>query len=146
MYYFVNKEEYCQLWICAFHFTLLVCVHFCNQLKDANYKSRWNVLAFWDQEKMMSEWCVIKNFWFCFIFIVWVYDSRKVEKFWFWKSLKYFNFFWLKKNLNMSNERISHIASFPMFGFTLVIILRNFNVENHWNILISFRSKKWRQI
>ena len=32
-----------------------------------------------------------KNIWFCFIPIVWVHFSHKIEKCWFWKSLKYFN-------------------------------------------------------
>ena len=46
---------------------------------------------------MKKIWCQIwicpmENDWFCFISIVWFQFSHKNEKFWFWKSLKYFNF------------------------------------------------------
>ena len=32
--------------------------------------------------------CLMKNVWFCFIFLVWVDFNQKPEKFRFWKSLK----------------------------------------------------------
>ena len=40
--------------------------------------------------------CPMENVWFFFISIVWLYFSHKTEKFWFWKSLKYFIIFWEK--------------------------------------------------
>ena len=38
---------------------------------------------------------------------------------------------------------MSDFVSFPLFGFTLVIKLRNFDFESHWNTLI-FYDKKMR--
>ena len=54
VYYFVNKEKYCQICFCLvwFYFTLLVCAHFCG---DANYERRSNILIFCDQWKMISD-------------------------------------------------------------------------------------------
>ena len=38
-------------------------------------------------------------------------------------------------DFNMSNEKRSDLVSFELFGFTLVIKLRNFDFESHWIIL-----------
>ena len=45
-------------------------------------------------------------------------------------------------DLNMANEKMSDFVSFPLFGFTFVIKLRNFDFESHWNILIFLIKKK----
>ena len=37
---------------------------------------------------------------------------------------------------------MSDFVSFPLLGFTLVIKLRNFDFESHWNTLIFFDKKK----
>ena len=67
------------------------------KLKDANYKSHWNILVIATNEKWCQIWifwiCPMENVWFCFTSIVWVHFSHKTEKFWFWKSLKQFNVF-----------------------------------------------------
>ena len=34
-------------------------------------------------------------------------------------------------DLNMSHEKMSYFVSFPLFGFTLVIKLRNVDFEGH---------------
>ena len=44
-------------------------------------------------------------------------------------------------DLTMSHEKMSNFGSFSLFGFTSVIILRNFNFENHRNTLILFDKK-----
>ena len=38
-------------------------------------------------------------------------------------------------DLNMSHEKMSGFVSFPLFGFTLVIKLINFDFEGHENTL-----------
>ena len=43
---------------------------------------------------------------------------------------------------NMSNEKMSDFVSFPLFGFTLVIKLRKFNFERHWNNSSFFDQKR----
>ena len=55
----------------------------------------WNIFIF-DKERygVRFEYVTWKNVWFCFISIAWVHFSHKTEKFWFWKSLKYFNNLW----------------------------------------------------
>ena len=44
-------------------------------------------------------------------------------------------------DLNISHRKMSDFVSFPSFGFTLVIKLRNFNFEGHENTLIFFDNK-----
>ena len=46
-------------------------------------------------------------------------------------------------DLNMANEKMSDFVSFPLFGFTLVVKLRNFDFESHWNILIIFGKERY---
>ena len=41
-------------------------------------------------------------------------------------------------DLNMSHGKMSNFVSFSLFGFTLVIKLRNFDLEGHENTLIFF--------
>ena len=61
-----------------------------------------------------------------------------------WNILIFFN----KKDmtsdlnsLNMSHGKTSDFVSFPLFGFTLVMKLRNFDFESHWNTLIFFNEE-----
>ena len=130
MYYLVNKKKYCQICTCpvGFYFTFLIVLTFKMRLKSSNYKSHWNILV-------LFEHVPRKNVWFCFNSVVWVNFSHKTEKFRFWKSLKYLNIFLRKKDmvsdLNMSHGKMSDLVSFPLFGFTLVIKLRNFNYKGH---------------
>ena len=44
-------------------------------------------------------------------------------------------------DLNMSLGKMFDFVSFLLFGFTLVIYLRNFDFENHSNTLIFFEKK-----
>ena len=37
--------------------------------------------------------------------------------------------------MNKFHEKMFDFVSFPLFGFTLVKKLRNFDFENHWNTL-----------
>ena len=69
------------------------------KLKDLDFESHWNVFSILSPMKhdVRFEYVPWKNFWFCFISIVWFPFSLKTGKFWFWKSLKYFNIF--DKNL-----------------------------------------------
>ena len=57
-----------------------------------------NVSILWTKKNNVRfEYVLRRNVWFCFISIVWVHCSHRTKKFWFWKSLRYFNIFWLKK-------------------------------------------------
>ena len=87
----------------------------------------------------------MENVWFPFISIVWLHFSHKTEIFWFWKSLKYYNIFW-QRNIWRQTWKMSDFVSFPLLGFTLVIKIRNFDFESHWNTLIFFDKKKRCQI
>ena len=46
-------------------------------------------------------------------------------------------------DLNMSNEKMSDFVSLPLFCFLVVIKLRNFDTESHWNTLIFFDRRKY---
>ena len=47
----------------------------------------------------------------------------------------------MTSDLNMSHEKISNFVSFSLFGFTLVIKLRNFDFKGHENTSM-FSDKK----
>ena len=44
----------------------------------------------------------------------------------------------------MSHGKMSAFASFPLFGFTLIIKLRNFNFDSHLDTLMLFDKKDMR--
>ena len=46
-------------------------------------------------------------------------------------------------NLNMSHGIMSDFVSFPLFGFTFVIKLRNFDFESYGNTLIFLDKKRY---
>ena len=108
------------LYLTVFTFTM--------RLKSSNCKSPWNVSG-------LFEYVPRNNVWFCFNSIVLVHFSYKTEKFQYWKSLKYFNIFFIKKDMvlhkNMSHGKMSDFVSFPLFGFSLVIKLRNVDFKGH---------------
>ena len=43
----------------------------------------------------------------------------------------------------MSLGKISDFVSFPLFGFTLVIKLRNFDFKSHLNVFIFFDKERY---
>ena len=45
-------------------------------------------------------------------------------------------------DLNAFQVKMSDFVSFPLFGLTLVIKLRSFDIESHWNTLICFDKKE----
>ena len=49
----------------------------------------------------------------------------------------------MMSNLIMSRGKIPDFLLFLLFGFTLVIKLRNFNFESHLNTLIFFGKKMY---
>ena len=64
------------------------------------------------------------------------------------KVIKILQFFFDKRRYdarNMSRGKMSDFVSLPLFGFTLVIKLRNLDIEGHGNTLI-FLIKKLCQI
>ena len=56
------------------------------------------------------------------------YFSHKIDKFWFWKSLKYFSVL-IKKDV-ITDLNMSYFVSIE---FALVIKPRSFYFESHWN-------------
>ena len=100
MYYFVNKDKYCQIWTCLvwFYFTVLVFAHFCNEIEKFQLYTSLKYLVFYGQWKIMSD-------------------------------------------LNMSHGKMSDFVLFPLFAFTLIIKLRNFDFEGNWNTSRFFYKK-----
>ena len=43
--------------------------------------------------------------------------------------------------LNISNGKMSDFVSLPLYEFTLIIKLRSFDFESHWNTLIPIDKK-----
>ena len=60
-----------------------------------------------------------------------------------WNILVFYNQWKLMSDLNMSRGKMSDFVSFPLYGLTLVIKLRNFDFEGHSNTL-TFLMKKDR--
>ena len=58
-----------------------------------------------------------------------------ISKF-YWTTSLFFDKKNMKSDLNMFHGSMSDFVSFPLFEFTLVIELRNFDFESQWNILI----------
>ena len=56
-----------------------------------------------------------------------------------WNILVFCDQWKILSDLNMSHGK--NFVSFPLFGFTLVIKLRNFDFESSWNTLILFDKK-----
>ena len=115
-------------------------------LKDANYKSHWNILIFCDQWKMMSDSNLCHGKMFDFVSFPFCGFNLviKVKNFDFksrWSTFTFFDKKDMMSDLNMSYGKFSDFVSFPLFGFTLVIILRSFDFESHWNTLIFFDKK-----
>ena len=140
-----HLQQICSVW---FYFTLLVCDHFCNEIGRCQLQKslKYFSILLPMKSNVRFEYVRWKTVWFCFISIVWVQFSLKTEKFKFWKSLKYFNNFLTKKyttsDLNMFHEKSSDFVSFPLFGFALVIKLRDFDFESYWNTFFFFWIKK----
>ena len=69
------------------------------KLRDFDFESHWNTLIFfWKKNMLRQSWiCPMEKSLIFFIFIVRVQFSHKTDRFWFWKSLKYFNSFWSKR-------------------------------------------------
>ena len=61
-------------------------------------------------------------------------------------SLKYFTILWPMNNgvrFEYVPWKMSDYVSYPLFRFTLVIKLRNFDFESHWNTLNFLDQKRW---
>ena len=123
---------------------------FAMRWKCASYKSQWNILAFSEQWKMTSDLNIshkkISDFvWFPRIGFTLVLKLRNFD----FEShtiiclKKYFSMFWYKAvpDSNMARGKMSDFASFPFFGFTLVIKLRNVDFESYGNTSIYFVKK-----
>ena len=96
VYYFVNKEKYCQIGTCTswFVFNLLTCAYFCYKIEKFHLQKWLKYFSILRPKKMIVrfEYVPWKNV--CLILLhfhcVWVHFFHKMEKFKFWRSLKYF--------------------------------------------------------
>ena len=146
MYYFVNKEKYCQIcaspvWFYIFHFTCSC------SLLQRNWKMLiTKVIEIFQYFAINEKWCQLwispkENVCFYFIPLFGFTLVIKLRNFGF-RSYWNTELFLIKKDmasdLNMSQRIMSDIVLFPLFWFTLVIKLRNFNFGSHWNTLTFF--------
>ena len=118
------------------------------KLKDAGYKSHWNILVFCDQWKMISDLNTSHGKIFVSFPLFGFTLVLKVRNFDFeshWSTLIFYD----KKNKKRYDVRFDYVhgemsdfVSFPWFEFTLVIKLKHFKFESHWNTLTIFDYKK----
>ena len=88
-----------------------------------------------------------------FTCLVWFYFTSFCSLLqWNWEVLikkvieifQYFTTKWkIMSDSNMSHRKTSDFVSFLLLGFTLVIKVKNFDFESHWNALIYFDKKKY---
>ena len=127
MYYLVNKENHSQIRICPilFHFTWL-----CSLIQRDWIVPIIKVIYFSILRPMKNnvrfEYFPQKNVWFCFSSIVWVQFSHNTGKFWFWKSLKYLNFFY-KERYGVRFEYVPWKNVWFCFIFIVRVYLVNLN-------------------
>ena len=60
---------------------------------------------------------------------------------WNWKILVFYDQGKMMLDLNMSHKKKPGFVSFPLFGFTVVIKLRNVGFKSHWNTWVFFDRK-----
>ena len=132
--YFLNQEK-CQIGTCPVRF-LSFCLFVLNcamKLKDANYKNHWNILVFYGQWKMTSDLNVSHGKMLDFV------AFNCLDSLYSWNSeisiLKVIEEN-MASDLNMSHGKMYDLVAFLSFGLTLVIKLRNFNFESHWNTFL----------
>ena len=130
MHHVVNKENYCQIWTWPFNFiSLYFVLTFAMKLKDANYKSHWNVLVFCEQWKMVSDLNISHETMSYFIsFLMFGFTLFiKLRNFHFkshWNTLIFFDKKDMVCALKMPHGKMSDFVSFPLFAFNLVINLK----------------------
>ena len=125
--------------LCDFISIYLFVLTFPVKLKTTNYKSLWNFLVFYDQWKIISN--LNMSHWNMYNFVLfWLFEFTlfiKLRNFDFeshWNTLIFLNTLNKKdmlSDLNMTHGKMSDFDSFLLFGFNLVIKLRNFNFEGH---------------
>ena len=118
MYYFVDKEKHCQICTCRvwFFFTILVFIKNVNILVFIHFCD--------GIERCQTKY---KNYWIILVFC----DH--------WKMMSDLN----KTYSDLKSYKMSDFVSFPFLGFILVMKLRYFGSESHWNTLIFFDKRRY---
>ena len=108
-----------------------VIIHFLDKLyQEINFKSHLNSVLLCKYGKILSD----LHMWFYITFLVCAHVCIEIQKCQLEKPLKYFSILKPMKN-NVRFEcvpwKMSDFVSFLLFGFILVIKLRNFISESH---------------
>ena len=121
------------------HFFLgTVITHFLDKpYQEIDFKSYLNSILPYKLGKILSD---LHMSWMIFFHFTWLCSPLQ----WDWKVLIVKVLEMFQDYLNMSHGIMSDFVSILLFWFTLVIKLRNFNIESHWNILIIFDKERYR--
>ena len=106
-----------------------------NSDQEMNFKSYLNSLLLCEKGKIMSDFhflCLIL-FTFVLTFAMKLEDNNYKSH---WKNSAFWVQWKMMPDLNMLQEKMSDFVSFSLFGFNLVMKLKNLGFENHWNIVI----------
>ena len=80
-----------------FYLLSIVWVHACHKIeKSLDFQSHWNTLTCFHKKSVRFKYVPWEDVWLCFISLVYVNFSQKTEKFRFYRSLKYFNIFFIR--------------------------------------------------
>ena len=124
-------------------------LNFAIKFNNTNYKRQWNNLIFCKQWKMMSDLNMSLGKMPDLFHIDCIHFSHITEKFWFWKSMKYFNIFWQKRY----DVRFEYVPwKNVWFCFTSILWVHHshktekFRFGKSLKYFNIFLSKKWCQI
>ena len=140
MYNVVNKWKFYQIWTCPilFHFTLLVCTRFFNEIERC--QSLWKSLKYFSVLWPMTndvkfEYVPWSSICFC-LFLLFVFTFViKLKNFDFgsyWNTLIFFDKKWCGVRFEYIPWSNVWFCFISMHGYTLVKKLRNFDFESHW--------------
>ena len=126
---------------------IFVCAYFCNEIDRYQFQRLLKYFSIlWPMyHDVRFEYVSWKNVWFSIMSIVWISLSHKNEKFWFRKSMKYFCFLikkYMMSDLNLPHSKMSDFVSFQLFGFTLVIKLKNSDLLKYFNFFYQKKKKR----
>ena len=127
------------------HFSLgTVIIHFWDKFyQDINFKSHLNSVLVRKKGKLLSDLnmfhLVLFHFTCLCSLLQWNWKMSIIK---FIVIIVVFCDWWkIMSDLNMSHRKLSYFVSFPLFGLTLAIKLRNFDFKSYWNTSIFFDKK-----
>ena len=118
------------------YFVFLVCVHFCQKMRDDNVFDLWTMMPDLSISHGRISDFVSIPLWT----VTFVIKMRDLDFKLHWNTLTFFDQK-MMSDLNVPHGKMPDIVSIPLFALTFVIKLRDYNFTSHWDTL-SFYDQK----